>query len=133
MIVSSWKALVPLVSYLSIFDSTGTSKIEPRFFSIRSRGSMWYEHFHCKDYYFCDELGTQRGVPDPAIVIIPREIGKVLPHILPPSRIIMPEAPLLRWVQRLYRSDRTVNRNKDVIGGAQRRIKFGRRRRINKD
>ncbi len=73
-----------------------------------------------------DALGTHRGILDPEAVIIPREIEEVMPHVLPLSRIIMPEAPLLRWVQKLYRTDRTVNIYKVVIGGAQRRVKLNR-------
>jgi len=126
MIIRSWKALVPPESNLSIFNSTRTSVIEPRFFSIRGRKSVWNEHLHCRDNNLCDALGTHRGVPDLEAVIIPREIGKVLPHVLPPSRVKMPEASPPWWVQRLYWSDRTENRNKVVIGGAQRRVKFNR-------
>ncbi len=87
---------------------------------------MWNEHLHRRDSHLCNALNTHRGVPDPEAIIIPREIRKVLPQVFPPSRIIVPEAPLLRWVQRLYRSNRTENRNKVVIGGAQRRVKLNR-------
>ncbi len=76
---------------------------------------MWNEHLHRRDNHLCDALGTHRGVPDPETVNIPREIGKILLHVFPPRRIIMLEAPPPRWVQRLYGSDRTENRNKVVI------------------
>ncbi len=85
---------------------------------------MWNEHLHRRD--LCGALGRHRGVLDPVTVIIPREIGKVFSYVLPPSRVIMLEAPPPRWVQRLYRGVRTGNRNKVVIGGAQRRVKFNR-------
>ena len=87
---------------------------------------MWNEYLHRRENRLCDALGTHREVPGPETVIIPREIGKVQPHVLPPSRVVMPEATPPRWVERLYRSDRTVNGNKVVIGGAQRRVKFDR-------
>ena len=59
-------------------------------------------------------------------IIIPRKIRIVLPQVLSLSRVEMPEASLLRRVLRLHWSDRTRNRNKIVIGGAQRRGKFNR-------
>ena len=58
-------------------------------------------------------------------IIIPRIIRIVLPQVLP-LRVEMPEANLLRRVLRLHWSDRTGNRKKIEIGGAQRRGKFNR-------
>ncbi len=118
MIIRSWEALVPPEGILSIFDSTRTNMIKPRFFNIRGRESMWNELLHRRDNHLCDALSTHRGAPDLETVIIPKEIGKVLPLVLPPRRVKMPEAPPPRWVQRLYRSNRTVYKNKVVIGGA---------------
>ena len=42
---------------------------------------MWDEHLHRRDHHLCNALSTHRGVPDPETVVIPREIGKVLPHV----------------------------------------------------
>ena len=69
-------------------------------------------------------LGTKRRISDMEAIIIPWKIRIVLPQVLPLSRVEMPETPLLRQILRLHWCDRTGNRNKIVIGGAQRREKF---------
>lgn len=86
-IMVSWsaKALVPFVSCLSIFDSSRTSVIKPRLFSMRNRESTWNVCLHSRDNHLCDALGTHRGVSLLEAIIIPREIRKVHPQVVPPS------------------------------------------------
>ena len=59
-------------------------------------------------------------------IFIPRRIRIVLPQVLPLSRVEKPEAPQLRLILMLHWSDRTGNRNKIVIRGAQWRGKLNR-------
>ncbi len=56
MIVSSWKASIPLVSFLSMIDSMRTSVIKPRFFSFRKRESTWNVCLHPRDDHLCNAL-----------------------------------------------------------------------------
>ena len=59
-------------------------------------------------------------------IIIPRKIRIVLPQNLPLSRDEMIEAPVRRRVLTLHWSERTGNRNNNMIDGAQRIGKFNR-------
>ena len=81
---------------------------------------------NARDDHLCYALGTKRRISDMEAIIIPRKIRLVLLQVLPLSRVQMPEAPPLRLVLRLHWSDRTGNKNKIVIRGAQRRGKFNR-------
>ncbi len=43
-------------------DSTRTSVIKPRLFSMRSRKSAWNVCLHSRHNHLCDALGTHRGI-----------------------------------------------------------------------
>ena len=118
--------MVPFVSRLSIIDITRTSRVKPELFSFNIRESMRNVLLHARDNHLCYALGTKIRISDMEAIIIPRKIRIVLPQILPLSRVEMPEVPLLRRILRLHWSDRTGNRNRIVIGGAQWRGKFDR-------
>ncbi len=80
-----WKAQVPFVSYLSIFDSARTSVIEPGLFSMKSRESMRNVSLHPRNYHLRNALDTHREISDLEAVVIPQEIGKVNPVAFQPS------------------------------------------------
>ena len=114
MSFSGWMTTVPLVSRLSIFDSTRTSRVEPGLFSFSIRESTR----NIRDNHPCNALGTKRRISDMEAIIVPRKIRIVLPYVLPLSRVEMPEVSLLRWILRQHWSDRAGKGNKIVVGGA---------------
>ena len=111
MICRRWKVTAPFESRLSITDSTRTSRVKPRLVRFGGRERMWNVCLHGIDYHLCYAFGTKRRISVTEAIIIPREISKVPPQVLPPSRGKMPIASPLWWVLGGHRSDRTKNRN----------------------
>ena len=87
MSFSRWMATVPLVSRLSIFDSTRTSRFKPGLFSFNIKESMRNIQLHARDNHIYYTLGTKRRIPEMKAIIIPRKIRMVLPQVLPLRRV----------------------------------------------
>ncbi len=125
MISGSSKALVLFASCLSILDSTRTSVIKPRLFSIRSKESTWNVRLNSRDKQLCDALGTHRGVSPLEAVVY----GKSEKYILRSSH--QAEAKCQKHC--LFCGSRGCTEaigqdteKKVVIGGAQRKEKLDR-------
>ena len=91
---------------------------------LRVRERMWNECLHARDDHLRYALSTKRCISATEAKIIPGKVRIVLSQFVPPSRVKMPEASLLRWVLGRHWSNRTGYRNKIVVRGAQRREKF---------
>lgn len=89
-----------------------------------NRKNTWNVSLHSRNSHPRNALGIHRGVPDLETVIIPREIGKKGPLVIPLCSIS--EASPLWWVKRLDKNNRTEWENKVVIGGALWREHFDR-------
>lgn len=101
----SWRAHVPFVIYLSVFDSAKTSMTEARLSGMRSRESAWNIGLHPRDNHLRSALGTHSEVPALEAINI---------HMKSSSGL---STELHGWVQRQHRSDTTEYRNK-VVGSS---------------
>lgn len=79
MIAKIWKANLPVVSWLSILESTRTSVTEPRLYIMRSKENTWSVRLYPKDSHLRNEPGPYRRVSDPEAVDVPRKILRVHP------------------------------------------------------
>ena len=120
----SLKATVPFECFLLIADSSRASMSKPRFFCIRLRKRKRNVCLHARKDYLGNAFSTLRGSPATEAKIIPWEIKEVLPESPPVGSAKVPQAPPVRRIGRPYWRNRTGNRDKVVIGGAQRREQF---------
>ena len=91
----SLKATVPFERIILVADSNRVSIIKPRVDCIRNREGMLNVCLHACQDHLCHAGNTFRGIPTMEIIIIPWEIMKGLPQILPISGTLLLQTPLL--------------------------------------